>query len=279
MSGYDFSRVSPTALLPLLGRGDYTDIPYAKEMADYLKSRVSLPPEATTERYQQSYAPFFEARFKSVNSILTEQHADQILELASGFSPRGMDWSQRCAVYVETDLPGMIEQKREIIRAILGSLPPNLLLCPASVLDRDALLAACSHFRKEPVAITTEGLLRYLTFPEKAQLAANVHAILGKFGGAWITPDIHLRQWTLQRVDAAFHKRQMEEIGRDVDPNYFDDLAHARAFFESCGFAVEERPLLEGVRDSMVSLPHVSADLREQLEERRTFILRARGSD
>ena len=271
MSGYDFSRVSATALLPVLARGEFTDIPYAKEMLTYLRTRVAFP-----EQSAEKYAPFFDARFKSVNSILAELHSTQILELAAGFSPRGMDLSQRGVIYVETDLPGMIEQKRHLVAAILGAIPPNLRFAPASVLDRDDLMTACARFRPEPVAITTEGLLRYLTFPEKTQLAANVHAILSQYGGVWITPDIHLRQWTLDRSDAAFHQRQAEQIGRDVDPNYFDDLAHARSFFEGCGFAVEERLLLEGIRDTVLSLPHASPALLAQLENRRTFVLRVR---
>lgn len=276
MSGYDFSQVSATAFLPVLGRGEFTDIPYAKEMLVYLRTRVALPEESLAEKLPRSYAPFFEARFKSVNSILAELHSTQILELAAGFSPRGMDLSQRGVLYVETDLPGMIEQKRQLVADVLGAIPPSLRFAPASVLDLQDLMTACANFRREPVAITTEGLLRYLTFPEKTQLAANVHAILSQYGGSWITPDIHLRQWTLDRSDAAFHQRQAEQIGRDVDPNYFEDLAHARSFFEGCGFAVEERMLLEGVRDSVISLPQASPALLDQLESRRTFVLRVR---
>ena len=276
MSGYDFSRVSATAFLPVLGRGEFTDIPYAKEMLDYLRTRVAFPEESLAEKLPRSYAPFFEARFKSVNRILAELGATQILELAAGFSPRGMDFSQRGVLYVETDLPDMIEQKRHLVETILGTIPPNLHFSTASVLDQHDLMMACANFRAEPVAITTEGLLRYLTFTEKTQLAANVHAILNKFGGAWITPDIHLRQWARERASTDFHNRLVETVGRDVDPNYFDDLAHARSFFESCGFAVEERLLLEGIRGSVISLPQSPPALLDQLENRRTFILRVR---
>lgn len=244
-------------------------------MLDYLRRSGSLPDgiSASVPDELRGFAPFFEARFQSVSRILMEQGATQILELASGFSPRGMEWSRRGAVYVEADLPGMIEQKRAMIAAILGSVPSNLKLCPASVLDRKPLMAARAWFRPEPVAITTEGLLRYLTFPEKSQLAAVVREILGRFGGSWITPDIHLKQWAIERSRSSLDLSMRHGLGRDLLGNYFDDLAHARRFFESCGFLVEERPLLED-REIVASLALATPSLLDQLEERRTFILR-----
>lgn len=271
MENYDFSRVSSTALLPVFSRGECTDIPFAREMLAPLQAQFGEP---FSQEELSRYASFFEARFKSVSGILEEQHARQILELAAGYSPRGMDFSRRGALYVEADLPDMIEQKRALIVAVLGAIPENLKLCKASVLDREQLREACSFFRTEPVAVTTEGLLRYLTFPEKAQLAANVRNILDAYGGSWITPDIHLRQWIPERANNNFHQRLEAGLGRNVDPNYFDDLAHARRFFEECGFQVEERALLEEIRESVVSLKSAPPALLRQLEERRTFILR-----
>jgi O-methyltransferase involved in polyketide biosynthesis len=280
LAGYDFNLVSPTAYFPVIARGEFTDIPFAREMLADLKPELpsleGLPPGGL-----RSYAPFFEARFKSVSRILMEQGAKQILELAAGFSPRGMEFSQRPdfrdGVYVEADLPDMIERKRGIVAALLGSVPQNLKLCQASVLNRTQLEEACAAFRQTPVAVTAEGLLRYLTFPEKEELAANVIGILRTFGGCWITPDIHTRHWAAQRRDHAFRERVESKIGRDLDGNYFDDEAHARSFFESCGFAVEERPLLEGIREEVVSLKYASPAMLEQLETRRTFVLRVDG--
>lgn len=275
---YDFSRVSPTAFFPVIARGEFTDIPFAREMLAHLElpSGDALPADGL-----RSYAPFFEARYKSVSRILIEQGAAQVLELAAGFSPRGLEWSRRPdfrdGMYVATDLPDMIERVRGVVIAILGSVPPNLKLSCASALDAEELMAACACFRSQPVTVTTEGLLRYLTFPEKTRLAENVKAILSRYGGAWITPDIHLKQWAAQRSSNAFHQRVEAKVGRDLDPNYFDDVAHARSFFEGCGFEVEERPMLEGIREEIVSMPHASPTMREQLETRSTFVLRVRG--
>jgi hypothetical protein len=92
----------------------------------------------------------------------------------------------------------MIKQKREIVLALLGSILSNLKFCSASVLNSEELSQGLTDFRKEPVAVTSERLLRYLTFEEESQLAENARQILGIYGGMWITPDIHLGNWRLR---------------------------------------------------------------------------------
>ncbi len=277
MEPYDFRRISVTALMPAFARGEFTDIPWAKEMLACLRAKGTVFADGPwSERAGHDFAPFLEARFKAVNRILEEHAADQVLELAAGLSPRGMDFAQRNVVYTEADLADSIALKREIVTAVLGKVPANLHLCATSVLDRAGLSECCAAFVNRPVAITTEGLLRYLTFEEKTQLAANVSDIPSRYGGMWITTDIHLRQWA-ERRGSMHRETETERFGRVLDPNYFDDLAHARTFFEGCGFQVESRPLLEGIRERVISLPNAPDDLVDELTDRRIFVLRLAG--
>lgn len=273
---YDFRRVSVTALAPAFGRGLYTQIPYAGQMLDVLRGRGVTLSEGPWTGSTREWAAYMEARFLAVSHLLAEHHATQVLELAAGLSPRGLHLAQHGVVYVEADLPDSIARKREIVTALLGSVPENLHLCEASVIRRAELLACCRPFApNQPVAITAEGLLRYLTFDEKTHLAANVHEILSRYGGIWITVDIHLRAWMRQNFTPQRRQEEKEYLGRDLDPNYFDDLDHARTFFEGCGFKVDARPLLEGIRDSVVTLPDAAENLRAELEARQVFVLTA----
>lgn len=276
---YDFSRVSVTALIPAFARGLYTEIPYASQMLDVLRERgVTLSEGPWTGAGARDHAAYFEARFLAVNHILAQHRATQVLELAAGLSPRGLELAQHGVVYVEADLPDSIRRKREIVGAILGSVPENLHLCESSVVDRAQLLSCCAPFASnQPVAVTTEGLLRYLTFDEKTQLAANVREILSRFGGFWTTVDIHLRAWIRKRRSLQRRDEETAYLGRDLDPNYFDDLNHARAFFENCGFQVHARPLLEGIRHHVLTLPDAADDLRAELEARQLFVLTTAG--
>ena len=273
MEGYDFRRVSVTALVPAFARGEYTEIPWAKQMLAVLRGRGATLSGSPWSEGTRGYAPLFEARFLAVSRLVEEKGATQVLELAAGLSPRGMELARRGIVYVEADLAESMTMKREVVTGILGAVPEGLHLCAASVVNRAELLACCSVFvTGRPVAVTMEGLLRYLTFEEKAQLAANVHEILRRFGGWWITPDIHLKSWA-ERQSPERRQSERETLGRSLDANYFDDLDHARQFFESCGFAVDSRPLLEGIRDQT---GFENEELMDELDDRRIFVLTAK---
>jgi len=208
-----------------------------------------------------------------VSRLVEEKGAQHVLELAAGLSPRGMDFARRGIVYVEADLEESTTMKRELVIALLGSVSEGLHLCAANVLDREQLLACCAPLTAgRPVAVTAEGLLRYLTFEEKKRLAGNVLEILQRYGGWWITPDVHLRSWALRHAPAD-RQAERERLGRDLAPNYFDDLDHAYRFFEGCGFRVETRPILEGNRGE-ITAPQ-NEERAAELEEYRLFVLTA----
>ena len=271
MNGYDFRRVSVTALIPAFARGDYTSIPWAKEMLAFLRSRgATLSDGPWSEAAARAFAPVFEARFLAVSRVVAEKGATQVLELAAGLSPRGMDLAQQGIVYVETDLTESMTRKREVVTAILGSVPENLHLCAASALDRSQLIECCSPFVSgRPVAVTAEGLLRYLTFDEKAEVARNVHEILLRHGGWWMTPDVHIRSLT-QWQTTDYRKQERETLGRSLDANYFEDLAHAQRFFEGLGFVVDSRPLFERLQ-AQIQVP--GTDQTVDLNDFRLFVL------
>jgi O-methyltransferase involved in polyketide biosynthesis len=271
MPAYDFRRVSVTALIPAFSRGEYTSIPYASEMLAYLRGRgASLSEGPWSDEAARAFAPVFEARFRAVTQAVAEKGATQVLELAAGLSPRGMELARQGIVYVEADLDESMAQKREIVTAILGAIPRNLHLCTASVIDRSQLLDCCSPFvAGRPVAVTMEGLLRYLTFDEKALVARNVHEILERYGGWWITPDVHLRTLT-QRQTPDYRQRERETLGRSLDAHYFEDLDHALRFFSDCGFAVDSRPLFEAPRPP-ITVPH--SDQPVDLNDFRLFVM------
>jgi len=225
-------------------------------MMRVLRERGVVLPESGpfSEETARTHALFFEARFRAVSHVLAAKEARQVLELAAGLSPRGMELSQRGVVYVEADLADSIAMKREIVTEILGHVPEDLHLCPTNVIDRAQVVACSSCFVEgRPVSVTTEGLLRYLTFEEKTQLAGNVLELLRRHGGWWITPDIHLKR-AFARQSKEQKQSEKEQLGRTLDPNYFENLDHAQRFFESCGFHVERRPLAEGIEGNLFVL-------------------------
>src|SRR5581483_4874172 len=98
-------------------------IPWAKEMVAVLRERgATLSGGPWSELGTRDYASLFEARFRAVSRLVEEKQATQVLELAAGLSPRGMELAQRGVVYVEADLAESTTLKREVVTAILGSV-------------------------------------------------------------------------------------------------------------------------------------------------------------
>ncbi|MEK7579086.1 MAG: class I SAM-dependent methyltransferase [Patescibacteria group bacterium] len=227
-------------------------------------------------------SPQFEARYKLANRLLKESGITQILEIAAGLSPRGLELSEDSRVtYVETDFSKLIEEKKQILSKFKKELPANIYFEPADALVYEELLLACKHFdEKKPIAVIHEGLLRYLSFEQKAVVAKNIHKILEKFGGVWITPDISKKRM-VQDSEVVAHglRDKINEItGINIDNNLFDNEEHAVRFFSDLGFSIERHSFMEE-RNNLVSPKKLNIDdhkVRLLLENAQVFVMRVK---
>ncbi len=259
-------RISPTAWLVAYQR-TLSDIPLSSEIFHELDALVrqtrSAPEIDGVDALKSSpLAVMWEARFKVVNHVLQACQARQVLEIAAGFSPRGLNLTGDASVtYVEVDLPGLIQDKRRIVETLMAQakIParPNFHLAEGNALNLDDLRSATRYFADQPLAVIHEGLLAYLDHAQRAALASNVHALLEHFGGVWITPDIDvpLPAGALGQAAGTLKDRmgQIEALtGVDVLKNRFENEEAARAFFEGLGFQVAQHSFLE-IADQLVS--------------------------
>jgi O-methyltransferase involved in polyketide biosynthesis len=252
----DYSTISPSAKMLLLMKG-YTDIPFMKEAAT-----LAMQPEAYVQDMNSTDARFwarvlhFEERYKSVNQLLTELDAQNILELSSGFSFRGLDMVQHKSVhYIDTDLPDVIHTKQALVDALNAAAEHKgkLELLPLNALDEAALNEIVSRFPDGPVAIVNEGLLMYLGMEEKTRLAAIIHKALKQHGGCWITADIY------QQMDmSALGGRESSEDKffreHNIEANKFDSFDAAKAFFTANGFEIDKEATTDP--SQLTSLPY-----------------------
>ena len=271
-------RVSLTAWR-VAYRRTLSDIPFSSEIFDELqkimrRTRSAAELQELEQLVQPDITPIFEARFKLVNRLLKEQNVKQILEIAAGFSPRSLAMARDPSVeYSEMDLPGLMSEKRSVFEELIkqGKIPryPNVHLNSGNVLRMEDLLAAAKPFRKEPIAVVNEGLLRYLTFEEKEIVVTNVRKLLRRFGGTWITPDLSLRPQGIFGLSGERMRDQFARIERmtgiDVAKNYFESESAACAFFENLGFRIERHSFME-IADDLVS-PQKLHLSREQVEK------------
>src|SRR5881392_1797286 len=109
------SRISVTAKIAAYYR-QFSDITFAAEAAKRIDANSAFEQilhEHGLEREKLTfYAPMFEARYKSITELIRKSGASQVLELASGYSLRGLDLTRSDAIgYVETDLPDVVATK------------------------------------------------------------------------------------------------------------------------------------------------------------------------
>ena len=249
-----YDGIIPTSWLTAYGR-TFTDIPYSEAMFDELESIcVASGTTNTVDNMKDTnLAPQFEARHKLLNRLIGQTGIKQVLEIAAGFSTRGLEMTADSSIkYIEVDLPKLAADKQKILANLEAksrvSKRNNLHVEAGSAVELDDLERATIHFDdSEPIVVVNEGLLRYLNFDDKTKYAVNVTALLRKFGGVWITSDISLPKVIYKEDDvmADRRKRISEITGVNVADNLFKDEEDAKQFFNDLGFYVESHSFLE----------------------------------
>src|ERR1700761_2791794 len=170
----DYSTISPSAQSLLYLKG-LTNIPFARQAAELMMRPEKYVPDFSKRDFLfWGRVVHFESRYWSIDQLLADLPIKNILELSSGFSFRGLKAiEQDGAHYIDTDLPGVIESKA----AFVNDLQPHpnskskLEILPVNALDEEAFMAIVDRFpANEPIVIVNEGLLMYLSMPEKEKL-------------------------------------------------------------------------------------------------------------
>lgn len=243
----DHEKISYTALGVAYSR-TFSDIPWSKEIAAICNATALVDENAELHR---ALAPYFEARFKALTVLLRTSGAKNILEIASGIGPRDLILTKDPFVYyIETDLPDVLRQKREILQRLSEEyavrVPGALRLEPLNILDGEAFRRVVRKFPSGPIAIGHEGLLAYLTHEEKARAAGIIRRILQKRGGVWITPDLNTRANAEAMLDERLQgvtAKVLQNTGRDYLANAFTSPDEIKFFFENLGFDSVARPI------------------------------------
>ena len=272
----DLSRISVTAKIAAYYR-QFSDIAFAREVASRIGADDAFDQivrEHGLERNKLTfYAPMFEARYKSISQLIAKSGCSQVLELASGYSLRGLDLTQSRAVrYVETDLPDVVATKLALlddVRRQHGIPPsPQHVVTVADALDLEQLRTAAAGLdRGLPLLVLCEGLIGYLTRDEMERLASNVRALLDTFaGGSWLCPDFSFKTevGNLPPERVRLREAITGVTQRQLDASAFADEADLTAFLARVGFDVQvrsqidEAPALSSI--AALGLPPASTD-------------------
>ena len=194
----------------------------------------------------------FETRYLSIDKGLRELGYNKILEFASGFSFRGLDFCDYPKIhYIVRDLPNIIEMKKKFLAELTSRYcdyrPTNLILKSMNVLNDEEFFDSISIFKTGPLSIVNEGLLIYLNLEQKKTLCRIIHKILSQYGGCWITADVYLKDEIERKILDKHYKQIDKEFveKHNIENNKFISFEDAKEFFSSCGFEIIKKIVVE----------------------------------
>ncbi len=250
-----YESISPTAILTSYPR-IFTDIPYEKEIYEWLSKNCN-----DEINLNKLLAPEIEARYKLINKLLNKSNVFQVLELAAGYSSRGLIYSKNGYKYVEMDLEGVANNKKRIINDLFEP-NNNLKIISGNALNYDDYLKCDAYFDDKELAIINEGLLRYLTFAEKRVVGENIYKLLKKHGGVWITSDVTPKRFIQKqnKQNPTLNDNINNVTSRNNLNDRFEDENHIRDFFGEIGFKnIEIHKFIE-VKDELKSFEMLNID-------------------
>lgn len=251
-------EISPTAKLTADLR-QHSDIPFAGAIArltDAASFARGMPGGGMPRDVRRWMAPLVEARYKCLTHAIEQAGVSQVFELAAGYAFRGVAMVERTSLlYVDTDLPG-IHQQRKAIRSALGrsedvAASGRCLFAAVDILSRRDVERAAALLRPgEPVAIVNEGIFPYFSADEKHVAASNVARLLRRFGGVWLTPDFKSGNDGIERL---WQSEGAQMVGRYLGTSSgrtkprdmsLSDETKVRAFLACHGLVGEKRPAI-----------------------------------
>ena len=257
----DFESIIPTALhtlYPLI----FTDIPLSNEIYNEL-CKIGFPDELKNQKLTFE----IEARYKLIDKFLKESRIYQVLELASGFTPRGINMclENKDIVYVEMDLPKVIEGKKLIFNKLVD-LPDNIHFIGGNALNRKDINKCLKHFDiTKPIVVINQGLMRYLNFDEKRILAENVYSVIKNNKGIWLTCDLTPAKFVLNQnknIDKNYNSNLTGVTNRNNTSWRFRDKTHAEQFMREVGLNIEWHEFCESL-DLLSSPKKMGVSLEE----------------
>lgn len=165
---------------------------------------------------------------------------NQIVEFASGLSPRGMTFSENPEItYVESDLPAMIELKQTKVEAIYLKKKlkrSNHKFVPTDLLNENVSEKIIPFLNKEEkLIVITEGLSIYYNMEHLRIIYSNIVKLLKSCGGGVYITDIYHEE----DMKNILHDLVMSTMVKILGTSYHTDIDNAdegEGFFKECGF-------------------------------------------
>ena len=173
-------------VLTLASGGDQNAIalcPYL-ELEEINKEDSTIP-----ETVRKVFAVGQEARFQIYNNAALKRNEQIVVDLPSGYSPRGFVVADAKRSYYGLDLPSVIDlMKPAADKTMTEEQKKYVQFAAVDATNYESLRKALGDVKGE-ICIVTEGLLGYLGEAELISMCRAINRLLSEFGGCWITAD------------------------------------------------------------------------------------------
>lgn len=226
-----------------------------------------------------------EVRYEFLNRNIKNSGRKNIMDIACGFSPRGLMMAKNGYKYLGLDLAvsvGMLSKVAENCKKDVMTGEFSYSVC--DVTNEDSVVENADKFDGE-ITIVCEGLFMYLSEYEVSSLCNGLKKVLKKHGGAFYTPDFSSKEFYfavlkslhgekkamefLLKMGAELKKKSDTALMGLVSPERKDE---AIPFFNKHGLKVELIPYFEG-KDDLQSFRLVDDDVRTALKENLSKIM------
>jgi len=248
----DYSKISPTAVFCARMRAKQ-DIPFAKEIVELIDTKFKdsvedLPDYGDTLTSKSDFIPFIEGRYYSLNDALKNMKNVFILELASGLSPRSLNFLKKDVIYLDTDLKNLIEVKKKIFQEIIKKSNldrSNLFFMEANPLEEKDIDSVGLFYQNQrenkQLIVIHEGLLMYFNREEKKKFMENIKKLFEKYAPNGLLMTTDLSRTTKKENSKKGQENIRDKIATAIknDFDYFDSEEEAKQFVSECGFKLE----------------------------------------
>ena len=223
------------------------------------------------------------ARYEIYNTAAIRSSAPNIVDLPSGYSPRGFRVSSAGKRYFGFDLPVVIDDMAPAAEKVMTPQQRSLSSYHAvDATNYQSMKDALGDVKGE-LCIVTEGLLGYFNEPELVSLCQAVHRLLSEYGGTWITADTSILRiyvltfsTLLKGDDLAFLNRiqgkatEMADVKMNQNSLFLHGEEGAIQFLEDQGFTVTAEPVTLYLPD----VPCVNDELRNAYRQMNILTMR-----
>ncbi|PIO08626.1 hypothetical protein COU59_00760 [Candidatus Pacearchaeota archaeon CG10_big_fil_rev_8_21_14_0_10_34_12] len=246
----EYSKISPTAVFCARMRAKQ-NIPFSKEIINIIDQKFKnsikdLPNYGKSLEHETNFIPFIEGRYYSLNKVLSKLNNIFIIEIASGLSPRSLEFlNKKNVTYTETELNSLIKIKIKVLNEITNKKNlkiKNLFLMPLNPLNKRDVDKIGKFYQKEgkgkKIVIVNEGLLMYLDKNEKKIFRDNIRYLFEKYckKGMWLTTDFSRLKKKKQEIKGKENIRN--EISKLTKRkfDYFKSEKEVKEFLKKGGF-------------------------------------------